>query len=193
MRIKLWLFLALIQLFSMSGVVWAAGFGEFSADMMTQGEGQNIQGKIFASEGKTRFEMAGTVVISRPDLNVSWVLMPDQGMYMEQPIDRKMAARTSKEFDGEIDRKSLGQETFDGKITEKFLVRYREQNSEQSVYQWIGQEGFPLKVAATDGRWSVEYRNLNPGKQNQALFEIPAGYQKFSMPSAADFASAGNY
>ena len=52
-----------------------------------------------------------------------------------------------------------------------------------SFMLWIANDlGLPVKTAAEDGSWSQEYKNIVIGPQPYELFEIPAGYQKFSMP-----------
>jgi hypothetical protein len=55
-----------------------------------------------------------------------------------------------------------------------------------AVYQWFLDENeFPVKTAAIDNSWSHEYKNIKQGKQPEELFEVPAGYKKFSMPAGA--------
>ena len=40
----------------------------------------------------------------------------------------------------------------------------------------------PVKTAAADGSWTVEYKNIDRGSQADSLFEVPAGFQKTAMP-----------
>jgi hypothetical protein len=57
------------------------------------------------------------------------------------------------------------------------------------MYQWISKGiAMPVKMAAVDNSWIVEYKNIKTGKQPDSLFEIPAGYQSFAMgkPSMKD-------
>jgi hypothetical protein len=42
---------------------------------------------------------------------------------------------------------------------------------------------FPVKMAAVDGSWTMEYKNINMGTQPDSLFELPSGYKKMTMPS----------
>jgi hypothetical protein len=46
--------------------------------------------------------------------------------------------------------------------------------------------GIPLKTASVNGDWWFEYKNIRTGRQDPALFELPAGYKKFAMPSMDD-------
>jgi hypothetical protein len=88
-----------------------------------------------------------------------------------------------------VERSPAGREIVDGRQADKFKVVLRAGNRTETVYQWfIPGLSIPVKTAAVDGSWSLEYRNIRPGKQEDALFEIPWGYEKFSMrmPSMKD-------
>ncbi|MDO9529717.1 MAG: hypothetical protein Q7J27_11240, partial [Syntrophales bacterium] len=119
---------------------------------------------------------------TRIDKNVVWILMPAQNMYMEQPIrPEDMAAATDK-MPGEIERKLVGKETIDGKTTNKYRIVYTAADKKETIFQWITVDsGLPIKTEAADRSWTIEYKNLKIGKQPDTLFEIPAGYQKFSL------------
>jgi hypothetical protein len=53
-----------------------------------------------------------------------------------------------------------------------------------NTYQWMATDiNFPVKTAAVDGSWSMEYKDIKLGSQPDSLFELPAGYQKMSIPS----------
>ena len=169
-----------------TATAWAAGQQQFSADMVMQGPQGAIQAKIYIGNGKTRMEMPQAVTILRLDRNVSYMLMPAQRMYMEHPLDATMVAQTSANMPGELERKPLGKESVNGVSADKFQVAYTAAGRTQSVYQWIGPQGIPTKMAAVDGSWSVEYRNVQVGSQPDSLFEPPADYQKFAMPNMAD-------
>lgn len=184
---KLTLFLVLIALAILGRVGYnaEAASKEFSADMVSRSGGETVRAKIYVAADKMRTEMSDNIMITRFDKNLVLVVMPSQRMYMEQPIDRKMVPQTAKKFEGEIERVPLGVETVDGKPAEKFKVTYTEGSKRVSVYQWIRDSEFPVKIEAVDGSWSVEYKNLSVGSQPNALFEPPAGFQKFSMPFSA--------
>lgn len=162
---------------------FAAAQAEFSADMVTREGGQTFHGKIYSAKDKVRIETPAATIINRLDQKVSWVLMPEQQMYMEQPIDPMAAARMQAEVPGETERVSMGKEPVDGKPAEKFKVTYDAGRGPENIYQWMGEGKFPLKTESLDGSWSVEFQNLIQGPQPASLFEIPADYQKFSMPA----------
>jgi hypothetical protein len=168
-----------------SPVVRAFGQPEnYSADMVMTGEGRATQAKVFISDKKTRMEMMGNTIITRMDLGVSWVIMASENMYMEQPIDPKMALQTGGDASSEVERISLGADFVNKQPAEKFKVTYSSSRGNEAVYQWMaGGSMIPVKIASIDGSWTVEYRNINTAPQPASLFEVPAGYQKFSMPN----------
>jgi hypothetical protein len=177
-----YLFLAVSFIFCNTQTVSAVDFKQFSADMISRTAGQTEKGKIFVSGDKMRTEMAGTIMIMRMDKNISWIVMPSERLYMEQRINRDMVPKTSKEVEGEIERVSLGKEKINGMAAEKFKVTYMQNKNRLSMYQWLVDSGFPVKTEAVDGSWSVEYQNLSFQANPDSLFEVPAGYQKASMP-----------
>ena len=178
--------LVVLGIFLSAPLAWAASFGEFSAEMVSRGGGREFRGKIYVSGEKSRVEMPGSIMITRMDQKISWVIMPEQQMYMEHPLDLTKVEHTAKELPGEVERKSMGKEDVDGKPADKFLVRYDSGAGEQSIYQWMNADGFPVQVAAVDGSWSMLYQNLHQGPQPSDLFEIPASYQKMEMPNMGD-------
>jgi hypothetical protein len=162
---------------------------DFSADMINTSKGKVFKGKIFMSKDKTRMETPESISITRMDKKVVWILMPKDKMYMEQAFNPAQAPATSEKVNGEVERKLIGQEVIDGKKTDKFQVVYTNKKKKESMYQWIAKGiAMPVKMAAVDNSWIVEYKNIKTGKQADSLFEIPEGYQSFSMgkPSMKD-------
>lgn len=158
------------------------GGKEFSADMISRADGQTMKAKFYYSGNRMRTDMEGNIVITRLDRNVVIMVMPSERMYMEQPIDPKMLPKTTKDMDGEVERIALGKETVDGLEADKFRVVYMDGPRRVEAYQWLADFGFPVKMEALDGSWSVEYRNIKIAPQPEALFEPPQGFQKMSMP-----------
>lgn len=157
----------------------------FSADMVSQAPQGSMTAKLYVSGQKSRVEMPGGISISRMDKRVAWVLMPQQGVYIEQPIDTRTAMSTQDKVEGEIERAAEGRETVNGMATTKYRVTFETDGRRESVFQWIDDANhFPVKTAAIDGSWSSEFRNIKTGLQDPALFELPSGYKKmsFSMP-----------
>ena len=164
---------------------------DFSADVVSRSKGGNFTGNIFVANDKVRMDMGPTSTITRIDKQVSWVLMQNEGMYMEQPLNPNVAVASSKNVPGEIERTPLGNEAIDGKDAKKYRITYESRGVRTTVLQWIDSAtNIPVKTAAVDDSWSMEYKNLTVGVQPESIFEIPAGYQKFAMPNVAEMARA---
>lgn len=178
--------LAALFVVSLAATVFAQ---EFSADMVMTQQGVTTNAKVFMSGEKSRMETPGSVSISRMDKKVMWLLMPDQKMYMEQAFDPSKMMASSEKVEGELERTPLGKDTVDGRVTDKYKVTYEIQGIRNEMYQWIESgSNFPIKTASLDGSWSAEYKNIKTGPQPDSLFEVPAGYKKFS----ADMPDMGN-
>lgn len=177
------LLVGIISFFILIGVVLAE---DFSADIVNTAGGRSFQGKIFVSKQKTRMEMPGAITIARMDEKVAWVLMPAQQMYMEQPINPATLA-TSAKMSGEIERKLIGSDIIEGRKADKYRVVYTDNSGKRWVMlQWfLAGLNIPVKSAAEDASWSMEYKNIKRGAQPDALFEVPVGYKKFSYGMGA--------
>ncbi len=174
---------AVFLLFIFTGVIFAQ---EFSADMVSTTNQGNFSGKIFVSKDKSRMEIPQSIIIARMDKKVTWILMPQQMMYMEQPLNPENIVVSAEKMAGEIQRQLLGQETIDGKTANKYSVVYTLGDKQEKVFAWVTVDSnIPIKTQASDGSWTIEYRNLNIGKQEPSLFEIPAGYKNMAavMPA----------
>ena len=163
-----------------AGFVWAL---DFSADVISTTQGLSFEGKIYVSNEKVRMDTAGTSTITRMDKRVAWILMPSQNMYMEQPLSLEDVAGTTEKVPGELSRTLIGPETINSRRVNKYRVLYTSKMGDSSMLQWVDPEtNIPVKTAAEDGSWSVEYKNINAGAQPDSIFELPAGYKKFAMP-----------
>jgi hypothetical protein len=157
---------------------------ELSADIVSKGGGKVMSSKIFIKDNKFRMEdkESGTINIVRQDLKKSWMIMPKQKTYMEVKIDPTVLPR--EKVKGELERRLIGQETIDGHPCKKYEISYNEGKSILKSYQWIATDiNFPIKTAALDGSWSMEYKNIRIGPQADSQYEPPTGYQKMTMPS----------
>lgn len=159
---------------------------EFSADIVSTTREGNFRGKIFVSKDKSRMEIPQSVIIARMDKKLTWVLLPSQMMYMEQPLNPQNIVVASEKMQGEVERQLLGQETIEGKTANKYSLVYTLNGKEEKVFVWVTTDSnIPIKTQAADGSWTMEYKNLNIGPQPDSLFEIPPGYKSMSstMPS----------
>ncbi|NPU85938.1 MAG: DUF4412 domain-containing protein [Syntrophaceae bacterium] len=160
---------------------------EFSADMVNKGKGgKGMTSKVYMKDKKFRWEskQQDTITISRQDLMKTWIVMPKQKTYMEMTFDPSKAQEPQEKMKGEISRKLVGSDTVDGHPTKKYEITYKDGQRQMKSYQWLATDlnQFPVKSAAVDGSWSMEYRNIRMGSQPDSLFEPPAGFKKMAMP-----------
>jgi hypothetical protein len=154
---------------------------DFSADMINTSKGKVLKSKIFMTKDKIRLETHESIMITRMDKKVVWILMPNDKMYMEQSFNPEKAPATSKKVEGEIERKLIGQEVIDGRKTDKYQITYTQRRRKSSMFQWIASGiEVPVKMAAVDNSWITEYKNIKTSRPSGSLFEIPAGYRSFS-------------
>ncbi|MBE0427318.1 MAG: DUF4412 domain-containing protein [Nitrospirae bacterium] len=153
--------------------------------MTYKGEGKTT-GKIYYKSDRFRMDMKSPeqmIMITRMDKKVIWNIIPAEKMYMELPFDIKNRPMVDEKFEGEIERKQVGNEIIDGHPCKKYLITYKSDNKKHQVYQWWATDiNFPVKTAATDGSWVQEYKNIKVGTQADSLFEPPKGYKKFQFP-----------
>lgn len=195
MRRRVWVLCLTALLVFLGGIASAL---EFSSDMVMTSQGQTQTSKIWSKEKKVRMESGGQpgYTIMRMDKNVMWIVMPDQKSFMEMQYDPSKGPRTEEKVQGEVSRKLIGTETVNGHPAKKYEVTYIEAGKPEKterMYQWIATDiNFPVKMAAIDGSWVVDYKNIKIGAQADALFEIPADYQKVAMPGFGSMPGLGS-
>jgi hypothetical protein len=158
----------------------------FSADEIHAIGKQVTTEKIFVTADaiRTEGEKNGKRVISimRLDKKVIWNLMPDQKMYMELPF-MSSAEVASMAKDAKIEKESLGSEQVGAYHCDKYRVKVTYEGKVYTSVEWDAKElnGFAVKKVDEKGAWATEYQNVHLGPQDPSLFEVPAGYQKFSL------------
>ncbi len=172
---------AMVLLLSMSSVIFAE---EFCAETFTVTQGVQIQGRICSAPNKMRIENQGNVIIARMDLGKAWILLPDERMYVEQPLDLSRIMGMQQKYPGEVSRTFEGKDEVDGKSAEKYRITYESAGKQYVMLVWfVPGIGMPVKTVAEDASWSTEYRNITTEKQPESLFEIPPEYKELKMPS----------
>lgn len=155
---------------------------EFSADMVSTSKTGTFKGTMYVGKDKTRMESADNITITRMDKKVVWILMPKEKMYMEQPFDPKASVPASGKVEKEVERVLVGKEKVSGQLADKYQVTYMNNGEKETMYQWLAPGlQIPVKLAAADNSWAMEYKNIKKGAPADSLFEVPADYQKFSM------------
>jgi hypothetical protein len=158
----------------------------FSADEIRTMRKQVTSGKIYASADAVRTEGESkgkkTISILRLDKKVIWNLMPDQKMYMELPF-MGSADVASMAKDATIEKEPLGSEQVGAYHCDKYRVKATYEGKVYTSVEWDAKElnGFAVKKGDEKGAWTIEYQNVHLGPQDPSLFELPVGYQKFSL------------
>jgi hypothetical protein len=180
----------LLVIFSAASVM-AADFSVYSADMVSESSGVTNKSRMYAKGAKQRMEASeeGQKVINiiRADKKVMWMLMPDEKMYMEMPLNSKKEDIASKLNDPnvKVEKKLLADETVDGHPSKKYhVIMTRNGKKESSGYMWEASDlsNFPVKWQDEDMKTTVTWKNIKFGDVPDSVFEIPAGYKKMSMP-----------
>jgi outer membrane lipoprotein-sorting protein len=181
-----------------SGMAWATEKYsrpkvEYSADSITETEQMTMTAKVYSAPDKERREQEmgqmKHILIMRLDKKVSWMLMPDQGMYMEMPLNES-SEKSPDMSNYKIEQSVVGKEEVNGVMaTKNKIIMTDTQGNKFGGFMWTTKEGIMVKMDAigkTEGskmRMKMDLKNLKIGKQDPALFEIPAGMNKMSMPN----------
>jgi Domain of unknown function (DUF4412) len=177
--------------------VFGIGFGvraqttlkPFSADQVLKVAGRTTTGKVYATQNAMRMENLvdgrQTISIVRSDRKVVWSLLPDRKAYIELSLQSLSDAATLQQLPGaqKLEHANLGSEQVGTHLCDKSRVQSTS-NGKTSVFdEWAARDlgGFVVKRADENGKWSIEYQNVQFRDQDQSLFEIPAGYQKLDI------------
>jgi hypothetical protein len=186
-------------------VILAASFvlaqAEFSAEVVDlQKSGTTVQAKIYFGKDKIRIESqggphGGGAVIMNYSAQTATVLMAQQHMYMEMPVQaqtQRMGYASAFFRAGDVENAcgdwvkmghngaschKVGSETVNGRDT----IKYEGTNANGEVsHFWLDPKlRFPVKW---EGKGNAgELRNVQEGSQPASLFEIPAGFNKMDL------------
>ena len=153
---------------------------ELSADTVTKEDGEIQKGKIYIKGDKYRIEREGDAdyIIIRHDKGVLWVVAPQEKIYVSLPLDPNKTPKIQERNSGEVSRTLLGTETIDGHQTKKYRITVKEGTKRETFYQWTATDiNFPIRTAALDDSWSVDFRNIG-NTLKDSLFEIPEGFKQ---------------
>ena len=184
------LYAVLLVIFSAASVM-AADLSVYSADIVSESSAMTSKSRMYVKGTKQRMEASeeGQKVINiiRADKKVMWMLMPDEKMYMEMPLNSQKEDITSKLNDPDVktEKKFLADETVDGHPSKKYhVIMTRKGKKESSGHMWEATDlnNFPVKWQDEDRKTTVTWKNIKFGDVPDSMFEIPAGYKKMSMP-----------
>lgn len=188
---------AVITLNSLPAMAATAQPPEFSATIIMKNDGSTSNAKIFYTPKKQRMEVRDpdsdgkSIIITRLDKEVVWMLMTSEEMYTEMPLENDKKNQLVQEPDNIIKRERIGKDIVDGHPANKEKITFRQDNGKKdSIYSWTATDlGWPIKAEALDGSWSYTYKDIKKGRQDPALFDVPRGYKRmsgFQPPADAD-------
>lgn len=162
---------------------------EYSAETVTRTGGRMSIGKVYHAPYMERREekTAGRpqVVITRMDLKLVWILMPNERTYVELPVSDAMGrSRDPADFDYKYT--TVGPEFVNGTLTTKSAMEARGPDGAMyEGYIWVTGEGILVKmVSGVRGRpgaeFSTELKKLKTGPQPRSLFDVPGGYRRLT-------------
>ncbi len=154
-----------------------AAAADLTADTVTKSAKKTSTGKISVKGDKYRVETAYTPIfyIGRGDKGVFWEINGAEKTYAAGKLTPATKPKIDEKLPGEVSRKQVGTETVDGFAAKKFEVSVKEGNKTETYYQWWATDiGFPVKLAKSDGSWSIEYKNIKKGAADSS-FELPPG------------------
>ena len=159
----------------------------FSGTATFETEEMTTDATVYYKPGKVRDEinMQGQdmVVIRRFDLNKFWMLI-GHGMYMEVSPDETEDKTRDYTL---VSREKIGRETVNGMDTTKYKSIYETSDGKFGGFTWFTDDNIAVKafmVHESKGekqRMKFEFKSLQRGSQDDALFELPAGAKPFSM------------
>ena len=182
---------------TMAGVAQAANPSppqvEYSADSLIETAEVSMKGRIHYTPMRERREMVmgsggdKMITIMRQDKKVAWTLMPSEKMYMEASIAQAKAKDDLSSY--KIEQTVIGPETVNGVSTTKSkIIMTGPKGEKMGGFMWTTRENIVVKMDAIaiekkqKHRYKTELTNLKVGKQDPKLFEVPAGYEKMSIP-----------
>ena len=163
---------------------------DFSAQMITKFGNKSVQGKLYVSGSNWRQEASvqghQQIVIARG--KTVYTLNPALKQYqVAQSAERPWSASAmAKMFSPGTNRKSCGKTTINGIACEKIV--YTSKQAPGSVTQYIAKDlDLPVKtqISMQQGSFVTEFKNIKKGTPPAALFDIPKGYKKVSLPKSA--------
>ncbi len=164
---------------------------EFSADQILDNPEGKFTGKIYVKGNRQRQEFVKDgqriVTILHREKGVIWNLMPEEKMYMEMPFLEKgdmTVPQMEEELEKMAEKKYLGKEKVSGYVCEKYQYIYHDKSSGM-LTQWVSKKlNYPIKLKHQGSNWHmyIELRNIKEQSLSDSLFEIPAAYEKMSIP-----------
>lgn len=158
-------------------------------------ESKDGQVDMFIRQAPQKMRMGMTMggqtmtVITREDLGVNYMLMPQMNMYKEVKADEMMAGGANLSF-SEVSE--VGREGVSGYDCTKYRAKFTDANGGKAGgYYWVSDDGILMKVdmiyksrKQKGERMVFEMRDLEIGPQDPSHFEVPGNYSKLGFGMA---------
>ena len=166
---------------------------DVTMDMSGHGSGHQkmeVKGKVYMDGDMERRETSvmgrTSVVITRRDKNVTWVLMPERSVYVEHPIGGKYDDPYASWNKAGVTLTKVGEEKLNGVEATKYRAEAKASDGHMDTgFVWLTKENIPVRLEANvkgqESKLVVNYTNIKTGKQDASLFEVPTGYHKMDM------------
>jgi hypothetical protein len=168
----------------------ATGYAQTRPESYTAEQTVNLGDKLrvsmlYVTRNAVRLEdrQSGVISIVRRDRKVIWALLPAKRAYVELPWD-SFAPQLAPSKPTAGAREAMGSGEIAGYHCEKARVHVVVNGTDHVTLEWTAPElgGLVIKRADPGGKWSVTLSDVRPGPQNADLFDMPAGYDRMSMP-----------
>ena len=163
---------------------------EYSADSYFESAEGVQEGSVFHAPNKERREYVQDgekmIMIVRHDKKVVWMLQPEEKTYMEMKMPKE--GRKDDLSGYKMETSTVGPEKVNGvQTTKSKMIMTGPKGEKLGGFGWRSKEGIVVKLDAiavdknSKERLKIELNNLKVGKQNPAMFEVPADYTKMDM------------
>ena len=181
---------------------------EMSTEGASPAESTVMPGKLAFDQGKSRFEMDmsqmmssrmtpqavqqmknmgmdKTIMISRPDLKVTYQVFPGMQAYVENPM-MNAAGADAQTNDLKVETTELGKETIDGHPCTKNKVTVTDKEGkkyESTVWNATDLKNFPVKIETTSEqgmKMIMAFKDVSLAKPDAAQFAPPSDFTKAS-------------
>jgi hypothetical protein len=166
---------------------------EYSADTTMETAEVSMKGHVNYAPTRERRDMVTDggdkmIMITRHDKKVAWTLMPAEKMYMEMNLDQASSQAKDDTSKYKIEQTVVGPDSLNGVNTTKSkIIMTGPKGEKMAGFMWTTKDNIVVKMDAIaidkkdKHRFKTELTDLKIGKQDPALFEIPAGYSKMGM------------
>ena len=164
---------------------------EFSAESVMQVDGVTVKELVYVTPGKLRRDLevghGQQIEITRWDRKIAWLLMTSDKLYLERPMT---TADERTPYTMPLEQTPVAEEPWKGQTITKFrAVHQQADGTVLSGFVWTTKEGITVKMdlhsdTVPPVNVQMELTNLNVGKQDPSLFEIPKGYHRFTLGGA---------